>query len=219
MTQTRETVRRSGAVYELEGTLLEVCSCNVLCPCWIGEDPDGGECLSVNAYHIDHGQITGIDVSGRSAVLVNHIPGNVLAGDWEVVLLVDDGATTQQHDALVAALGGQLGGPLADLAGLYGTVKAVQRVPITHQVRGGTGTLHIPGMVEAEMVPYRGPHGSVTTLRDSIFSTVPGSPAWVSKAGRNRVHLPEYGMSWEYQGSNAIQADWRMVHVAGEEGS
>jgi hypothetical protein len=41
----------------------------------------------------------------------------------------------------------------------------------------------------------------------------------VSKAGRNRVHLPQYGMSWEYQGSNAIQADWRMVHVAGQEGS
>jgi len=32
--------------YEIEGKLLEVCSCNVLCPCWIGEDPDGGTCDS-----------------------------------------------------------------------------------------------------------------------------------------------------------------------------
>ena len=24
--------------YQLEGRLLEVCDCNVLCPCWIGED-------------------------------------------------------------------------------------------------------------------------------------------------------------------------------------
>jgi hypothetical protein len=114
---------------------------------------------------------------------------------------------------LVAALSGQLGGPLADLAGLYGTVKAVQSVPISHRVHGGTGTLRIPGMVEAELVPYRGPDGSVTTLRDSIFSTVPGSPAWVSKAGRNWVRLPQYGMRWEYEDSNAIQADWRMEHV------
>jgi hypothetical protein len=53
----------------------------------------------------------------------------------------------------------------------------------------------------------------VTTLRDSIFSTVPGSPAWVSKASRNRVSLPRYGMSWEYEGRNAIQADWRMEHL------
>jgi hypothetical protein len=72
-----------------------------------------------------------------------------------VVVLVDHQATTGQRDALVAALGGQLGGPLADLAGLYGTVKAVQSVPISHQVRGGTGTLRIPGIVEAEMEPYR----------------------------------------------------------------
>jgi hypothetical protein len=33
----------NGAGYELEGSLLEVCTCNVLCPCWIGEDPDGGD--------------------------------------------------------------------------------------------------------------------------------------------------------------------------------
>jgi hypothetical protein len=25
--------------YHLEGKLLEVCDCRVLCPCWIGEDP------------------------------------------------------------------------------------------------------------------------------------------------------------------------------------
>jgi len=26
--------------YNLKGRLLEVCNCRVLCPCWIGEDPD-----------------------------------------------------------------------------------------------------------------------------------------------------------------------------------
>jgi hypothetical protein len=215
MAQVRQAVQQGEAVYSLEGTLLEVCSCNVLCPCWIGEDPDGGECYSVVAYHIDRGQITGVDVSGRSAVMVNHIPGNVLAGSWQVVLLVDDGATADQRDALVGVFSGQLGGPLADFAQLIGTVKGVETVPISHEVRGGTGTLRIPGIVDAEMEPYRGPDGSVTTLRESIFSTVPGSPAWVSKAGRNRVSLPQYGMRWEYEGRNAIQADWRMEHVAG----
>jgi hypothetical protein len=44
MTQTQEAMSRAEAVYLLEGTLLEACSCNVLCPCWIGEDPDLGEC-------------------------------------------------------------------------------------------------------------------------------------------------------------------------------
>jgi hypothetical protein len=212
MAKVKEAVQQTGAVYSLEGTLLEVCSCGVLCPCWVGEDPDGGECTSVVAYRVDRGQVAGVDVSGHSAVMVNHIPGNVLAGNWEVVLLVDDGATSEQRDALVGVFSGRFGGPLADFAQLIGTVKGVESVPISHQVSGGTGTLRIPGIVEAEMAPYRGPDGSVTTLRDSIFSTVPGSPAWVSRATRHRVNLPQYGMSWEYEGSNAIQADWTMEH-------
>ena len=39
--------------YHLEGRLLEVCDCRVLCPCWIGEDPDNGTYDSVLAYHFD----------------------------------------------------------------------------------------------------------------------------------------------------------------------
>jgi hypothetical protein len=214
MAQTQQAAQQAGAVYSLQGTLTEACSCNVLCPCWIGEDPDGGECFAIVAWHIDSGQVTGIDVSGRSLVAVAHIPGNILAGNWELVLLVDEHTNPEQRDALVKVFSGQLGGPLADFAQLIGTVKGVESVPISQQVRGGTGTLSIPGIVEAEMEPYRSPLGDVTTLRDSIFSTVPGSPAWVSKATRHRVNLPQYGMSWEYEGRNAIQAEWRMEHVA-----
>jgi hypothetical protein len=214
MAQTQEAAPQVGAVYSLQGTLTEACSCNVLCPCWIGEDPDGGECFAIVAWHIDSGQVTGIDVSGRSLVAVAHIPGNILAGNWELVLLVDEHTNPEQRDALVKVFSGQLGGPLADFAQLIGTLKGVERVPISQQVRGGTGTLSIPGIVEAELEPYRSPLGDVTTLRDSIFSTVPGSPAWVSKATRHRVNLPQYGMSWEYEGRNAIQAEWKMEHVA-----
>ena len=53
-------------VYHLEGRLLEVCNCRVLCPCWIGEDPDRGTCEAFSAYHIGCGTIRGVDVSGLS---------------------------------------------------------------------------------------------------------------------------------------------------------
>ncbi len=64
------------------------------------------------------------------------------------------------------------------------------------------------------MEPYRGPDETVTTLRDSLFSTVPGSPAWVGKASKHVVSLPEYGMEWNYEGRNAIQSDWKIAHSA-----
>ena len=37
----------ASAIYQFQGTLLEACNCDVLCPCWIGEDPDNGTCSSV----------------------------------------------------------------------------------------------------------------------------------------------------------------------------
>jgi hypothetical protein len=94
MTATESQAAAVGAGYTLEGTLLEACSCGVLCPCWIGQDPDGGECFAFNAYHFDRGRINDVDVSGLNIVNVVHIPGNVLVpGSWKVVMIVDDKAT------------------------------------------------------------------------------------------------------------------------------
>ena len=215
MAVTKEVLESTRTVYRLEGTLLEACSCGVLCPCWIGEDPDEGDCKSFNAYKFDHGEIGGIDVSGLSFITVNHIPGNVLTpGSWRVVLLVDAAATDEQRQAILDAFTGRLGGPLADIAGLVGEVVAVESVPVTHEVAGGRGILRVPGIIDADMAPFAGPDGTITTLRDSVFSTVPGSPAYVSKASRHSVNLPEHGMVWEYEGRNAIQSDYRIEHVA-----
>lgn len=202
--------------YQFQGTLLEACNCDILCPCWVGEDPDNGTCSSVVAYHFDSGTIRGVDVSGLTTAEVCFIPGNVLAGDWKAVMYVDERATDEQLQAIVDAFSGKLGGPLADLAQLVSEVLAVVRAPISHEVIEGRGTLKVgDDKVIAEMEPYRGPDGSVTTLHNSIFSTVPGSPAWVGKAERFAVNIPEHGWTYEFQGRNAIQSDW-MIDYRGE---
>ena len=77
-------------VYDLEGSLLEACSCD--------------------------------DVSGLTFINICDIPGNVLTpGSWRVVSFVDR-ADDAQHNAILDAYHGRLGGPLADLAGLVGEV-------------------------------------------------------------------------------------------------
>jgi hypothetical protein len=64
------------------------------------------------------------------------------------------------------------------------------------------------------MHPYTGPDGTTTTLRDSLFSTVPGSAAYVAVADKHDVRLPRYGMEWSLESRNAIQADYRIRHTA-----
>jgi hypothetical protein len=67
----------------------------------------------------------------------------------------DPRPTEQQKQAVLDAFTGKLGGPLADLAGLAGEVLAIESVPITHETVEGTGTLRVPGIIDAEMAPYR----------------------------------------------------------------
>ncbi|MBI1885572.1 MAG: DUF1326 domain-containing protein [Chloroflexi bacterium] len=197
--------------YKLEGTILEVCTCNILCPCWVGEDPDGdGTCDAVIAYNVDRGSINGTDVSGRTLAILAHAPGNVLQGNWKAVLVVDDKATEAQQQALVDVWTGKLGGPVADMAQLISEVVGVERVPVTYEIHEGKGTLRIGSLVEAEMEPYRGPTGQVTTLNGSVFTTIPGAPAWVAKASKYRRSTSKYGINdVDLQGHNAIQGSFR----------
>jgi len=106
--------------YHLEGRLLEVCNCRVLCPCWIGEDPDFGTCDTIVSWHFDKGKIGDVDVAGRTIALIAHIPGNILQGNWKAAVYVDDKASAQQKEAILNVYTGKLGGPVGDLAKLIG---------------------------------------------------------------------------------------------------
>src|SRR5437762_13763196 len=127
--------------YHLEGRLLEVCDCRVLCPCWIGEDPDNGTCDSVLAYHFDKGTIGGVDVTGRTIALVAHIPGNVLNGNFRVAVYLDEGTSDAKQETLLNVYTRKLAGQVAELAKLLGEVIPVERAPIRFQVNEGRGTM------------------------------------------------------------------------------
>ena len=198
--------------YHLEGDLLEVCDCKVLCPCWIGEDADNGTCEAVVAYRMAKGTIDGTDVTGLSLALAAHLPGNILQGNWKVAVFVDERASKQQEEALLNVWTGKLGGPVADLAKLVGEVVSVQRAPITFEVKEGLGTLKVGTAVDAVMAPYKGPGDQVTTLNNSVFSTIPGSPAYVSKASTYKRNTKDVGLrNIDLKDHNAIQGTFRFV--------
>ena len=192
--------------YHLEGRLLEVCDCRVLCPCWIGEDPDNGTCDGVLAYHFDSGKVGDVDVTGRTLALVTHIPGNILAGNIRVAVYLDEGTTDAQQEALLSVYTGKLGGPIAEMAKLFGEVVSVERAPIRFDVNEGRGTFSVGAISQAELEPYKGADGSTTTLTNTIFSTVPGAPVFVGKATHYRSKHAALGHDLELTGHNALQS-------------
>ena len=197
--------------YAIEGKLLEACSCGGLCPCWVGDDPDEGSCNSMNAYHYDRGQINGVDVTGLTLAFVCLIPGNVLKGNWKVAAYLDDRATPEQKEAILAAHTGKLGGPLADLAQLVSEVVGVYDVPIEFNMKEGKGTIRVGGVATADMQPYTDAQGRPTKLVDTVFSTIPGSPAYAGKAASFNVNVPQHQMQWEYNGRNAVLGEFRLA--------
>ncbi len=197
--------------YQVEGRLLEVCSCNTLCPCWVGENPDHGTCDAILAWHIDRGRVGGVDVSGRTLALLVRIPGNVLKGNWRAAAYLDDRATREQEEAILQVFTGKLGGAIADLAQLIGEVVSVERVPITFQVERGKGRVRIGNVAEAELEPFTGATGQPSALHDTIFTTIPGSPAYVGKAQKFTADAPGLGLKVSLNGHNAVQGTFRFA--------
>lgn len=195
--------------YQLEGKLLEVCDCRVLCPCWIGEAPDNGTCKGFVAWHFDKGTVDGVDVSGRTLVALAAIPGNVLEGNWRAAVYLDEGASPEQEKALLEVYTGKQGGPVADLVQLIGEVVSVEKVPIRFDVADGRGRFLVGDVGGADIEPYQGPHGGNTVLSNSIFSTVPGSPAYVGKATSYRAKNEKLGIDLNLSGHNAITSTFR----------
>ena len=197
--------------YTLEGKLLEVCTCKTLCPCWVGDDPDYGTCEGTLAWHFDKGNVDGVDVSGLTFAVLAHIPGNILKGNWRVIAFVDSKATKEQEDALVGVYTGKKGGPVADLAQLIGEVVSLERVPMLFEVEQGKGRLRIGGVVQADLEPFKGAGDKPTTLSDTIFTTIPGSPAYVGKAPIYKASAPSLGINVDLTGHNAVQGTFRFV--------
>jgi hypothetical protein len=65
------------------------------------------------------------------------------------------------------------------------------------------------GAVEAEIEPLRGAGDLPTTLTDAVFSSIPGSPAYVGKASRYRADAPALGIDVALRGHNAVQGRFR----------
>ena len=210
MATTETSTEATTQGYQLEGSLLEVCNCDTLCPCWIGDDPDNGFCQSVVAYNLTSGKIRGVDVSGLDARRRRPHPREHPRGQLEA-----GGARGRPRPrradgrARSTASAESWADRSPTSRSLVGERVSVERAKIEHSITDGAGTLKVESKIDCTMQPYRGPDGSITTLNNSIFSTVPGSPAYVARADHQKVDMPEIGQ-WELEGKNAIQSDWKI---------
>ena len=131
--------------WSIEGRYFENCSCEVVCPCTaslaLGSDND--YCRVILAFHVDSGEVDGIDVSGLTLAAVADTPKFMHEGNWRLGLLIDDSASEEQAEKLGAVFSGQLGGPMAALSGLVSEQLGVERVPMEFSSSKGLHKLKV----------------------------------------------------------------------------
>jgi hypothetical protein len=101
----------------MTGLFHELCSCKLLCPCWLGPEiePDQGWCGGAVIFDIQQGESDRVDLSGCKAAFVADWPGNFWAGNGTAQVFIDEAATADQRRELEGILTGKKGGPMEEI--------------------------------------------------------------------------------------------------------
>ena len=102
----------------LRGTYFESCTCETICPCLLLLDPTAGFCKAILGWDIEKGHVGTVDVSGLKVAMWLHAPDNLLKGQFEMAVYIDDRASRSQFNALREAYHGIHGGHLGVIASL-----------------------------------------------------------------------------------------------------
>jgi hypothetical protein len=157
--------------WSIEGRYFENCSCEVVCPCTaslaMGADKD--YCRVALVFHVDSGEVEGVDVSDVTVTAVAETPKYMHEGNWRLGVLMDEAASDEQAEKLGAVFSGQLGGPMEALVPLIGEQLGVERVPMEFSSENGHHKLTAgdKGQVEIEdVVPFGSESGKPGKLTD-----------------------------------------------------
>jgi hypothetical protein len=186
------------AGWHIEGQYMETCNCDFLCPC-IGSNlaavPTEGDCKAAIAMRIDTGEKDGVDLSGVKFIVLMHAPGAMGDGNMTVGLIVDDGASDAQTEAIGAIATGADGGPMAALAPLVAEVAGVEKRPISFEGAGMTYAVKAGELIDQalEGVPSLSKEGEPIYL-DNTAHPVSAKLA-LAKATKSSFHA--FGIDWD----------------------
>ena len=105
--------------WNLSGHGIEMCSCEVFCPCWVTPNvaPDQGWCAGLFAWDCEAGESDGVDMTGVKFGLLADWPGNFHEGKGKGRVLVDSGVSEAQRSEILSVFDGGKDGAVPALWG------------------------------------------------------------------------------------------------------
>ena len=194
--------------WSLEGTYFENCSCDTICPCtWSGLTAKAthDRCKAMLAFHIERGDVEGVDVSGLTFALVVDTPPVMSDGGWKLGVVLDAAATDVQAGALGRVLGGALGGPPAMLGPLIGEMAGIEQAPAEWHQSEGTFAVRFGDLIDVEVEAFTSGGLPKPVQVVNVFhpanTTLTVSPATKSK-------VDAFGISFDGTGTSGFHAPY-----------
>src|SRR6188508_350672 len=189
--------------WNIKGAYVETCSCELMCPCNLSLDHGAtyDYCRVTLVFDVREGEIEETDVSGLCVAAIADTPKVMTEGNWRLGVFVDDRATDEQADKLVAVFGGQMGGPMAGLAPLVGEMLGVERAKIDVTHDGNRHSVRVGDAIDFEIediVPFGVETGEPVKFQ-GMFHPV-ASDLTMAEATRSKINA--FGI--EYEGKTGI---------------
>jgi hypothetical protein len=155
------------------------------------------------AFHIDRGDIEGVDVSGLSFALVVDSPPVMADGGWRLGVVVDAAADAAQSAALGRVLGGELGGTPAVLGPLIGEVAGIEQAPAEWSETDGHFSVRFGDLIDVEVANVVAGGLTEPVRLENVFHPA-STTLTVSPATRSRVDA--FGIRFDGTGASGFNA-------------
>ena len=205
--------------WEIDGTLVESCSCEMACPCWYGIKDlmvmDQGWCASVMLIRIDSGSCDGVDLSGSDIVVTTHFPGpTLLDGGGAARIYLDPSRSDEQRAALASIFQGERDGPMASLAGMVETWLPAEVTPIEVTEQRNVIRVSVPAFGQLRSSKLANHAGKAMTMQNVGFAEsleLDDATAILAPSKGTSWADPELPSSWECKSGAVGTIHWRGI--------
>ena len=146
--------------WRIAGEQVVCCNCSWGCPCQFNALPTTGHCEATGAWQIKEGYFGNIRLDGVRFAGAVWWPGAIHEGNGVWRTIVDEQATNEQREALVALSNGQHGGAYFEVfAAVCPNRTEPLFAPINFNVdrEKRRATIRIQGIVESDVEPIKNP--------------------------------------------------------------
>ena len=155
-----ESPAKTKTDWRIKGEEVGSCNCAWGCPCQFDALPTTGRCEAFVGWHIKEGHFGNTRLDGVRFARIFSWPGPIHEGNGTRQLIIDEQATSEQRDALLALESGEQGGAVFEIfAAVCPNVLETLYAPISLETdrEHRQATCHIPGVGESRIEPIKNP--------------------------------------------------------------